>query len=306
MQSQKIKFIYEEDISERVDAVLSSKSDVSRSRIKKLADEGLLFINGISVKANKKCKKGDVVSLEVPENETLDLTPQNIPIDIVYQDDDLAVINKPQGLTVHAGNGTAGEVTLVNALLYHLDKLSGINGVIRPGIVHRIDKNTSGLLVVAKNDKSHVSLAKQIEEKSCKRIYVALLEGNLKTDSGTINTFIGRDENNRTKMAVTEGGKIAITKYKVLKRYDGYTLCEFSLKTGRTHQIRVHAKYLGNPVVGDKEYGIKKQKFNLEGQLLHAKKLAFNHPSSGERMTFEVPIPDYFEKILKKLKEIEV
>ena len=306
MQNQKISFVYEDVLSERVDAVVTSKCELSRSRVKKLAEDGLLLVNGINVKANKKCKKGDVISLEVPDNETLDLTPQNIPLDIVYQDDDLAVINKPQGLTVHAGNGTAGEITLVNALLYHLDNLSGINGVVRPGIVHRIDKNTSGLLVVAKNDKAHVSLAKQIEEKTCKRIYVALLEGNLKADSGTVNTFIGRDENNRTKMAVTDDGKIAITKYKVLKRYEGYTLCEFSLKTGRTHQIRVHAKYLGNPVVGDKEYGIKKQKFNLEGQLLHARKLSFNHPRSGERMTFEVPIPDYFEKILKKLKEIEV
>lgn len=305
MKNEKIKIIYNEEVDARVDLIVSSNSDISRSRIKKLADDGLLFVNNVSVKANKKCKKGDTISLDVPDSENLDITPENIPLNVVYQDDDLAVINKPQGLTVHAGNGTAGEITLVNALLYHLDNLSGINGVIRPGIVHRIDKNTSGLLVVAKNDKAHVNLAKQIEEKTCKRIYVALLEGNLKSDSGTINTFIGRDVNNRTKMAVVDDGKIAITKYKVIKRYEGYTLCEFSLKTGRTHQIRVHAKYLGNPVVGDKEYGYKKQRFNLEGQLLHAKKLVFTHPTSGEKMSFEAPIPSYFEKVLKKLKEIE-
>jgi 23S rRNA pseudouridine1911/1915/1917 synthase len=219
----------------------------------------------------------------------------------VYQDSDLAIIDKPQGLTVHAGNGTNGS-TLVNALLFHLDNLSGINGVIRPGIVHRIDKNTSGLLVVAKNDNAHVSLAKQIETKTCKRLYYALLEGVLKNDSGVIETNIGRNPKDRTKMAVVSNGRNAVTEYKVIKRFSNYTLCEFSLKTGRTHQIRVHSKHIGHPVVGDKEYGFKNQKFKLEGQLLHAHQLSFVHPTTGEQVTFESPIPEYFEKILKSIK----
>ncbi len=303
MIKETIKIEYKGETHERVDVVLADNTEISRSRIKSHADANLLIVNGVSSKANKKCKFGDVIELSVLEDKTIDLTPQNIDIDIIYQDADVAVINKPQGLTVHAGNGTDGD-TLVNALLYHLDNLSGINGIIRPGIVHRIDKNTSGLLVVAKNDNAHVKLAKQLEDKTCKRIYVALLEGNLKQDKGTINTFIGRDKNNRTKMAVCDDGKLAITDYSVIKRYEGYTLCEFSLKTGRTHQIRVHAKYLGHPVVGDKEYGYKNQKFNLEGQLLHARKLSFIHPTTNKKVTFEASIPDYFEKVLKKLKEI--
>ena len=203
---------------------------------------------------------------------------------------------------MHLGNGNI-DGTLVNALLYKLDKLSGINGVIRPGIVHRIDKDTSGLLVVAKNDKAHLCLSKQISEKTCKRTYLALLEGNLKDDSGTVTTYIGRSPQDRVKMAVVppEKGKLAITDYRVEKRYSGYTLCRFDLQTGRTHQIRVHAKYLGHPVVGDRVYGIKKQKFNLNGQLLHAFKLTFVHPSTAKVMTFESPLPDYFVEILNKL-----
>ena len=218
----------------------------------------------------------------------------------------MAVVNKPQGMTVHMGNGNT-DGTLVNALLFRLDKLSGINGVIRPGIVHRIDKDTSGLLVVAKNDQAHLSLSRQIEEKSCKRTYVALLEGIVKKDSGTVTTYIGRDARDRTKMAVVEPdkGKLAITDYTVLKRYkEGFTLCRFDLQTGRTHQIRVHAKYLGFPVVGDPVYGVKKQKFNLNGQLLHAVRLKLSHPKTGEEMTFEAPLPEYFAKTLKKLNEI--
>ena len=301
MIKETIKIEYKGETTERVDVILAENTEISRSRIKSLADANLLIVNGVSSKANKKCKFGDVIELSVLEDKTIDLTPQNIDIDIIYQDADVAVINKPQGLTVHAGNGTEGD-TLVNALLYHLDNLSGINGVIRPGIVHRIDKNTSGLLVVAKNDNAHVKLAKQLEDKTCKRIYVALLEGSLKQDKGTINTFIGRDKNNRTKMAVCDDGKLAITDYTVIKRYEGYTLCEFSLKTGRTHQIRVHAKHIKHPVVGDVEYGYKNQKFKLNGQLLHAKRLEFNHPTTGELVSFSAPIPDYFEKVLNSIK----
>lgn len=285
----------------RVDVYLAEKLKYTRSRVKKLCDDGNLTINGKIAKPNKVLKLGDVIEIILPEVVNLDLEPENIPLDIVYQDLDVAVINKPQGLTVHAGNGTNGK-TLVNALLFHLDNLSGINGVVRPGIVHRIDKNTSGLLVVAKNDNAHLSLAKQLEDKTCKRIYYALLEGVVKEDYGTISTFIGRDPKNRTKMAVVNNGRDAVTKFKVLKRFENYTLCEFSLKTGRTHQIRVHAKHIGHPVVGDKEYGYKNQKFKLNGQLLHAKIIEFVHPSKGEKVRFECELPDYFEKILKTLR----
>lgn len=299
MQSKTYNF----DLSStcRADVYLSEQLGLTRSHVKKLCDQGYLTVNGKASKSNKTLKFGDEVTITLPENKNLDVEPENIPINIVYQDQDLAIIDKPQGMTVHAGNGTNGS-TLVNALLYHLDNLSGINGVIRPGIVHRIDKNTSGLLVVAKNDVAHVSLAKQIESKKCRRVYVALLEGVLKEDSGTIRTFIGRNPKDRTKMAVVSFGREAITEFKVLKRFSSNTLCEFSLKTGRTHQIRVHAKHLGHPVVGDKEYGYKNQKFNLNGQLLHAKRLEFIHPTTGQLMAFESELPEYFEKILKSLR----
>ena len=295
------EYIFDLNEPLRLDVFLSEKSGFSRSHVKKLCLSGNVAVNGEISKANKILKLSDRVVLNIPEDKKSDLTPEDIPIDIVYQDGDLAVINKPQGLTVHAGNGTCGN-TLVNALLFHLDNLSGINGVIRPGIVHRIDKNTSGLLVVAKNDDSHVALAKQIQDKTCKRTYLALLEGELKDDEGIIETFIGRDEKNRTKMAVKKAGRKAITEFRVKERLSGYTFCEFSLKTGRTHQIRVHAKYIGHPVVGDPEYGIKNGKFKLSGQLLHAAKLEFTHPKTGEEMCFTAPLPDYFENVLKKLR----
>ncbi|MBQ6728170.1 MAG: RluA family pseudouridine synthase [Clostridia bacterium] len=285
----------------RADVYLTEKCDISRSRVKTLCDDGLCFINGKVAKSNKILKAGDKITVNIPDEKSLDIVPENLPLDIIYQDEDLAVINKPQGMTVHAGNGTSGG-TLVNALLFHLDKLSGINGVIRPGIVHRIDKNTSGLLVVAKNDAAHVALSRQLEDKTCRRIYVALLEGNLKQDEGVIDTFIGRNPADRTKMAVVKSGRQAITMFRVLERFNGYTLCEFSLKTGRTHQIRVHAKFMGHPVVGDAEYGYKNCKFKLNGQLLHAKTLEFIHPTTGEKMSFSAPLPDYFENVLNILR----
>lgn len=288
----------------RLDIFLAENGGYSRSHAKKLIDDGMVFVNGSIIKSGSSLKIGDEIVVKNPDPVRLDLTPQDIPIDIVYQDDDIAVINKQQGLTVHSGGGTNGG-TLVNALLYHLDKLSGINGVIRPGIVHRIDKDTSGLLVVAKNDAAHVSLADQIQKKTAKRIYLALLEGNLKSDNGLIDTLITRSDKDRKLMAVsTSKGRRAVTEYKVIERYEGFTLCEFSLKTGRTHQIRVHAKYLGHPVVGDKAYGYKKQKFDLNGQLLHAYKLILKHPSSGEVMEFTAPLPCYFVNVLNKLKKI--
>jgi 23S rRNA pseudouridine1911/1915/1917 synthase len=275
----------------------------TRSSLKKLFDGGQVTINGKVAKCSQPVNCGDNVIVNIPDPIPLEAKPQDIPINIIYEDDDIAVINKQQGLTVHAGNGNL-DGTLVNALLFNLKSLSGVGGVIRPGIVHRIDKNTSGLLVVAKNDQAHVNLAKQIEQKTCRRTYLALLEGNLKEDSGTVTTYIGRSPTDRVKMAVVppDKGKIAITDYFVLQRNNGYTLCKFCLHTGRTHQIRVHAKYLGHPIVGDDVYGIKKQKFNLNGQLLHACKLELDHPTTGERMSFFAPLPDYFVDILKKLQ----
>ena len=295
------KTIIAETSGERVDSFLAEELPYTRSKIKKLIDDGLISVNDKIVKAKYLVKVGDVICVTEKDLEPLDLEPVNAPIDIVYQDDDLAVINKPQGLTVHAGNVVTG-YTLVNLLLYHLDNLSGINGVIRPGIVHRIDKDTSGLLVVAKNDTAHLSLASQIAEKTCKRTYVALLEGVVKQDEGVIETYIGRSDQNRTMMAVKNSGRIAITNFKVLKRYENYTYCEFNLQTGRTHQIRVHSKHIGHPIVGDPVYGYKNQKFNLNGQLLHATRLEFTHPITNKRMVFTAPLPNYFEAVLNKLK----
>lgn len=276
--------------------------DMTRSAVKKLFEGDNVKICGKIAKPSQSVAEGDEIFCTLPDPVEIAARPEDIPIDIVYEDDDIAVINKQQGLTVHVGNGTP-DGTLVNALLFHLKNLSGVGGALRPGIVHRIDKNTSGLLVVAKNDAAHVDLARQIEQKTCKRQYLALLEGNLKEDSGTVTTYIGRCPSDRTKMAVVppDKGKIAITDYFVEQRSQGYTLCRFSLHTGRTHQIRVHAKYLGHPVVGDDVYGIKKQRFNLSGQLLHACRLELTHPATGERMTFTAPLPDYFCEVLKKL-----
>lgn len=290
-----------EDNGKRLDVFLAESTEYTRSYLKKIFDDGKVFVDGKLVRSNYVIKREIEITIEVPDPVKTLTEAENIPLDIIYQDEDIVVVNKAQGMTVHAGNGNRNK-TLVNALLYHVDKLSGINGVIRPGIVHRIDKNTSGLLVVAKNDKAHVSLAKQIENKTCKREYVALLEGVLKEDSGIIETFIGRDPKCRTKMAVVKAGRKAITEFKVLKRYSKYTLCQFSLKTGRTHQIRVHAKHVKHPVVGDPEYGYKNQKFNLNGQLLHARRLEFNHPATGEKLTFTAPLPDYFDKVINSLK----
>ncbi len=291
----------------RADVFLSENlTGYTRSAVKKLFSGGYVSINGKSAKPSQAVSAGDVVRATLPDAEEYSAKPENIPLDIIYEDGDVAVVNKPQGMTVHAGNGNT-EGTLVNALLYRLDSLSGINGVLRPGIVHRIDKDTSGLLVVAKNDKAHLSLSKQIEEKTCRRTYLALLEGVVKRDGGTVTTYIGRDPSDRIKMAVVspEKGKLAITDYTVLKRYkENFTLCRFDLHTGRTHQIRVHARHLGYPVVGDPVYGIKKQRFSLNGQLLHAWRLQFTHPATGEEMCFEAPLPDYFKSVLSKLKEI--
>lgn len=297
-------FVAERDYK-RLDVFLSEQTDeFTRSRLKKLIEEGNVFVGGAKqTKAGADIKSGEAVELVVPEAVEYAAKPENIPIEILYQDAELAVVNKPKGMTVHIGNGTA-DGTLVNALLYALDSLSGIGGVLRPGIVHRIDKDTTGLLVVAKNDKAHVSLAKQIAEKTCKRTYFALLEGHLKEDSGKIVTDIGRHPTERLKMAVLPDGKgkIAITEFETVARFGTeFTLCKFKLQTGRTHQIRVHAKHMGHPVAGDPVYGYKKQKLSADGQLLHAWQLELTHPKSGERMTFNAPLPPEFQEILRKL-----
>ncbi len=287
----------------RADICLSEHiPDRTRSALKKLFEGGGVTINGRPAKPSQGVEEGDEVSLTLPDPVEIAARPEDIPLDIVYEDDDIAVVNKQQGLTVHAGNGNI-DGTLVNALLFRLKNLSGVGGALRPGIVHRIDKNTSGLLVVAKNDAAHLSLAKQIESKTCSRQYLALLEGVLKDDGGNVTTYIGRDPKDRVKMAVVppQKGRLAVTDYIVEQRSQGYTLARFILHSGRTHQIRVHAKYLGHPVVGDDVYGIKKQRFALNGQLLHACRLELTHPATGERMTFTAPLPGYFKEVLIKL-----
>ena len=282
--------------SARLDVYISENSDVTRSYAGKLIERGLCKINGITATKNgEKLKAGDVIELEVPECvDTIE--KKDIPFGIIYQDDDIAVINKPQGLTVHPASGNYTD-TLVNGLMFKLDSLSGINGVIRPGIVHRLDKNTAGIMIVAKNDKAHLSLSEQIAARTIKKRYVALLEGNLKDDAGIIRTFIGRNPKDRKKMAVLPEGREAITGYRVIERFKDNCFVLFDLHTGRTHQIRVHAAYLSHPVVGDPEYGFKKQKFALKGQLLHSYALTFTHPSSGKIMTFTAPLPDYFVEV---------
>ena len=291
-----------EESCPRIDVVVSERTGLTRSAVKKLAERGFLLVNGKKVKAGQAAKAGDEVKVVLPDPEPIEAEPEDIPLRIVYEDDDLAIVDKPQGMTVHAGAGnTRG--TLVNALLFRLGSLSSINGKIRPGIVHRLDKDTSGLLVVAKNDAAHLSLSEQIAEKSCKREYYALLEGVVKEDEGRIVTQIGRDPNNRLKMAVLPAGKgrRAETEFFVEARFKSNTLVRFVLKTGRTHQIRVHAKYLSHPVVGDKLYGYRTQRFRLGGQLLHAFRLTLTHPRTGERMSFSSPLPDYFENVLSAL-----
>ena len=292
----------ENAVNKRLDVFLHENIDISRSQIKNLIDEGKITLNGKQVKAGTKLSLNDKILCEIPKPQEVSTTPENIPIEIVYEDKDLAVINKPQGLVVHAGAGNHSG-TLVNALLYHLKDLSGINGKLRPGIVHRLDKNTSGLLLIAKNDFAHISLANQIAEKSCKRSYIALLDGVLKQESGIIETHIARDKKNRLLMNICSEneGKLAITHYSVIKYYEGFTLVEFSLQTGRTHQIRVHAsRVLHHAIVGDKEYN---PSTKVNGQLLHAYKIEFAQPRTEQRIVLEIPLPSHFQNYLMKLKK---
>ncbi len=292
-----------EDAKKRIDIFLNEELDLSRSYIKTLIEKQNILVNSQEIKkAGYVVKDNDVITITIPEAEILNLEPENIDIDIIYEDDDFAVINKPQGMVVHPAPG-AYEHTLVNALLYHLKNLSDINGVVRPGIVHRLDKDTSGLIVVAKNNEAHLDLQEQIATKAAKRYYKALVDGNVKKDEGVINTLIDRSKKDRKMMAVSnDTGRIAITHFKVLERFRNYTFMEYELKTGRTHQIRVHSKFIGHPVVGDPVYG-GSNKFNLNGQLLHAFKLELTHPRTKEHMEFFAPLPKYFEDVLDKLRE---
>lgn len=287
------------DQTGRIDKVLTTlEPEITRSQLKNLINDGHVTVNGQAVKPKYKVQAGDKISLVKPEPQSLELTPENIPLDIVYEDDDVIVVNKPQGMVVHPAPGHPDH-TLVNALLYH-SPLSTINGTFRPGIVHRIDKDTSGLLMVAKNDLAHQSLAEQLRNKTNKREYLALVYGQIKEDEGTIDAPLGRNPQDRKKQAVVKSGRHAVTHFKVMKRYDNFTLVKCILETGRTHQIRVHMKYIGHPLVGDPLYGPRKV-IGKDGQFLHAALLGFKHPRTGEEMVFEAPLPENFQKMLDKL-----
>lgn len=293
-------------VGERLDAFLSNEiENSSRSAISKNIEKGLVTVNGKSVSKSYKVCAGDAICVTVEEPKELDVIPQDIKLDIVYEDDDLLVVNKPKGMVVHPAAGNYTD-TLVNALLFHCkDSLSGINGVLRPGIIHRIDKNTSGLLIVAKNDVSHRFLAEQIKDHSFTREYLTIVYGNIKDECGTVDAPIGRHPVDRKKMCVTQkNSKHAVTHYEVLERLNGYTMLRCKLETGRTHQIRVHMAYIGHPVAGDDVYGPKKVIESLEGQCLHAHKIGFIHPISKEYMEFSSEIPDTFSDFLHKLQKM--
>ncbi|MBQ8538092.1 MAG: RluA family pseudouridine synthase [Ruminococcus sp.] len=302
----RFEFVCEaENIGERIDSYLSKKCEgFSRSAITKNVEKGLVTVNDKTVSKSFKLSVGDKVQMCVEAPVELDVLPQNIPLDIVYEDNDLLVVNKPKGMVVHPAAGNYTD-TLVNALMFHCkDSLSGINGVLRPGIVHRIDKNTSGLLIVAKNDKAHNHLALQIKEHSFTREYVTVIYGNIKDDVGTVDAPIGRHPVDRKKMCViNKNSKNAVTHYEVLERFDGFTMLRCKLETGRTHQIRVHMAYIGHPVAGDDVYGPKKVIKSLEGQCLHAQKIGFIHPSTNEYLEFTSDIPDTFSAFINKLRK---
>ena len=290
---------------ERLDkAIKKQETEISRTRLQKLIEEGKVKVNGKIEKNSYIVKIGDKILIEEEEPEEIELKPQEIPLDIIYEDNDIIVINKSKGLVVHPGNGNPDH-TLVNAVMAKCKgSLSGIGGKIRPGIVHRLDKDTSGLIVVAKNDKAHIGLSEQLKKKEMKKTYIALVRGNIQENEATIQMPIGRSTKDRKKMAVTKKGKEAITHFKVLKRYGKYTLVEVKIETGRTHQIRVHMAEIGHPVVGDLVYSNGKNEFGVEGQMLHAKQLIFQHPITQEKITLTAPLPEYFEKVLEQLDNL--
>ena len=294
--------ITENEAGQRADVGLATLLEVTRSNMQKLLEEGRAVRGTKVLKSNYKLKAGDEIVVTLPEPQPLDVQPENIPLDIIYEDEDVVVVNKPRGMVVHPAAGNYSG-TLVNALLYHCKNLSGINGVIRPGIVHRLDKDTSGIMICAKNDAAHVSLSQQIQSKTAQRTYLAVVRGNIKTDSGTIETLIARDKNDRKKMAVvTDEGRQAVTDYEVLERYGKFTVVRCKLRTGRTHQIRVHMEHLGYPLVGDPKYSPMKTCFGIQGQALHSHTLEFDHPRTGERMKFEAAYPEDFNKVITRLR----
>ena len=288
----------------RLDKVLSNlETTFSREAIQRMIKDGKILVNGKQEKASYKTSLGDVVQIEEVQPQEIDLKPQEMPLDVIYEDNDILIINKEKGIVVHPGNGNP-DGTLANAVMARCkDSLSGIGGKIRPGIVHRIDKDTSGLVIIAKNDEAHINLSEQIQNRKVKKTYIALVRGVIKENEATINMPIGRSQKDRKKMAVSKTGKEAITHFKVLKRYEGFTLLEVNIETGRTHQIRVHLSEIGYPIVGDEVYSNGKNPFGVKGQMLHAAKLTFKHPKSGETVTFEAPLPEYFNDVLEKLNE---
>lgn len=295
--------IDEANVKKRLDVFLAENlENVTRSYIKTLLENENIKVNGSLKKAGYLLRLGDKIFVTFPEDKLSQIEAENIPLEIVYEDEDIMIINKPKGMVVHPANGNL-EGTLVNALMARCkDSLSGIGGEIRPGIVHRLDKDTSGVLLVAKNDKAHIELSNQIKNREVKKIYYALVRGNLKDDEATIDMPIARSKKDRKKMAVDKDGKNAITHFKVIERFQNYTLVEVKIETGRTHQIRVHLSYIGYPIVGDEVYSNGKNPFGVKGQMLHAKSLEFSHPITGKRMKMEAPIPKYFNDILKELR----
>lgn len=295
-----MEIIVDEFDNVRLDSYISTKDEtLSRATIQRLLEGNNITVNGTIKKNSYKVKKGDIIKIDMPELKESKLVAQDIPVEVVYEDSDIIVVNKPKGMVVHPANGNP-DGTLVNAIMNICkDSLSGIGGEIRPGIVHRLDKNTSGLLIVAKNDNAHIKMSEQIKNREVKKIYIALVRGIIKEDEATINMPIARSKKDRKKMAVDKDGKEAITHFKVLKRYDNYTLLEIKIDTGRTHQIRVHMSQIGHPVVGDDVYSNGKNEFGVEGQMLHARSLDFKHPITGKAIHLEAEIPEYFKKVIE-------
>lgn len=298
----KLKIKVENNENKRIDAYISAVNEnYSRTAVQRLIDEDKIIVNGKKIKASYKVQIGDIIEIEESKPKEIDLKAQDIPIEILYEDRDIIVVNKPKGMVVHPANGNP-DGTLVNAIMAVCkDSLSGIGGEIRPGIVHRLDKNTSGAIIIAKNDKAHINLSEQLKNHEIKKTYIALVRGVVKENNATINMPIGRSKKDRKKMDVDKNGKEAITHFKVLKRYKDCTLLEINIETGRTHQIRVHLSHIGYPIIGDEVYSNGKNKWNIEGQCLHAKSLDFKHPITGKNMHIEAPIPEYFENIIKEL-----
>ena len=296
--------INEELVGMRLDKAISMKdSSLSRANVQRLIDEGNILVNGKSTKSSYKLNFNDIVTINKEEPKEVEIKPQDIPLDIIYEDNDILVVNKQKGLVVHPGNGNP-DGTLVNAIMNKCkDSLSGIGGEIRPGIVHRIDKDTSGLLIIAKNDRAHVNMSEQIKDHKVKKTYIALVRGKVKENEATIDMPIGRSTKDRTKMAVSKNGKNAITHIKVIERFKEYTLLEVNIETGRTHQIRVHLSQIGYPIVGDYVYSNGKNPFGVEGQMLHSGKLEFKHPITDKEMKLEAKLPEYFEEVLEELRK---